>query len=100
MTISKASIKMLKRMSEKDRVLANAVLNEEIHDKVSITADSFVCASMLVLVEQFDFGKVRIERFLKALQEQIDNGADFYEDAVAEGLANKLKSKGFDYERK
>ena len=100
MKISKASIAMLKRMSDKDRILANAVLKEEVHDKISITADSFVCASMLVLMEEFGFGKTRIERFIKALQEQIDTSAEFYDDAITEGLIAKLANKGICYDRR
>lgn len=100
MKISKASIAMLKRMNDKDRIIANAVLKEEVHDKIAITADSFVCASLLVLIEEFGFGQTRIERFVKALQGQIDTSAEFYDDAIAQGLMNKLAAKGFEYEKK
>ena len=68
------------------------------------TIDIMVCASMLVLIEEFGFGvriseNSRLLRFKDALQKKIDKAADFYDDAMLEGLRAKLEDRGITYVR-
>ena len=83
------------------RLQAQKAIEYEVSDAIRITADSFVAASILALVEEFGFGtterSTRVQRFVKRLQSIIDVNADFYEDAVAIGLRNKLKGYGIEY---
>ena len=74
-----------------------------MHEAIRITADSFVMASLIALIEEFDFGTnekaTKIHRFIKKLQQVIDVSADFYDDAIANGLENKLNNYGVKYKR-
>lgn len=103
--ISDASVAQLRRFPYKERLIAQQVLRKEVLDKVDITADSIVCASLIVLIEEFGFGtktsdKSRILRYIKSLQELLDLSADYYDEAMAEGLRLRLHRLGVDYERK
>ena len=100
--ISKATMQTIKRFPELYKRQAMQVIDKEVGDNVRITADCFVMASILVLVEEFGFGTsganaTKVKRFTEKLQEVIDTSADFYEDAVAEGLRNKLSNHGICY---
>ena len=99
--VSKATLATIKRFPELYKRQAMQVIDAEVRDAISITADSFVMASMIVLIEQFGFGtkedSTRLPRFVKALQDTIDVNATQYDDAVAEGLRNKLHNLGVNY---
>ena len=80
------------------KIQAQQAICYEVREAVRITCDSLVYASMIALVEEFGFGtneqSTRLLRFRNALQEIIDTNADFYSDAVAEGLKNRLLALG------
>jgi hypothetical protein len=99
--VSKATLATVKRFPELYKRQAMQVIDTEVRNAISIAVDSAVMAAMIVLIEQFSFGtkedSTRLPRFVKALQDTIDTGADFYEDAVAEGLRNKLHNLGVEY---
>ena len=78
--------------------------HEDAVKLVDRAIDTMVCAAMLVLIEEFGFGvhsgeNSRLLRFKKALQAKTDKAADFYDDAVLEGLRAKLEDRGVDYVR-
>ena len=92
--VSKATMATIKRFPELYKRQAMQVIDSEVRSAISITADAFVMASMLVLIEEFGFGtkadSTRLPRFVKALQDTIDVNAEYYDEAVAEGLRQKL----------
>jgi hypothetical protein len=93
--------KTINRFPALYKIQAQKAIEYEVSDAIRITADSFVAASILALVEEFGFGtsekSTKIHRFVKRLQSIIDVNADFYDDAVAIGLRNKLRGYGVDY---
>lgn len=100
--VSKATLATIKRFPELYKRQAMQVIDAEVRRAINITADAFVMASMLVLIEQFGFGtkedSTRLPRFVKALQDTIDTNADFYDDSIAEGLRNRLSNLGVTYD--
>lgn len=99
--VSKATLKTINRFPELYKRQALQVIDHEQHEAIRMTADSFVMASLLALVEEFGFGttesSTRLNRFVAKLQEIIDTSAEYYDDAVVEGLHNKLHALGIDY---
>lgn len=99
--VSKATLQTIKRFPELYKRQALQVIDREQSEAIRITADSFVMASILVLIEEFGFGTsdnaTRVQRFVSKLQEVIDTNAEYYDDAVAEGLHNKLSNYGIDF---
>lgn len=99
--VSKATLKTINRFPELYKRQALQVIDHEQSEAIRMTADSFVMASMIALVEEFDFGttpnSTRIGRFIAKLQEVIDTNAEYYDNAVVEGLHNKLQRLGIDY---
>lgn len=99
--VSKATMKTINRFPALYRMQALQVIDNERSDIIRRTADSFVMASILALVEEFGFGttkdSTRVNRFVAKLQEIIDTNAVYYDDAVVEGLHNKLHNLGIDY---
>lgn len=97
------TLKTVNRFPALYKMQAQKAIQYEVHDSIRTTADAFVMASMIALIEEFDFGTneraTKIHRFVKKLQEVIDVSADFYDDAVAEGLQNKLHNYGINYNR-
>lgn len=95
--VSKATLATVKRFPELYKRQAMQAIDAEVRDKATIAIDTMVMASLLVLVEQ---GRgMEIPAFVAALQEIVDTSADFYEDAVAEGLRNRLHNLGIEYKR-
>lgn len=101
---SKATMQTVNRFPELYKRQALQVVERERSAGIRSTANAFVMASMIVLVEEFNFGttakSTKILRFVDALQKVIDTSADFYEDAVVEGLHNRLHDLGIDYNLK
>ena len=99
--VSKATLQTIKRFPELYKRQALQVIDHEQSEAIRMTADSFVMASMIALVEEFGFGttpnSTRIGRFIAKLQKVIDTNAEFYDNAVVEGLHNKLHALGVDY---
>lgn len=99
--IKEVTAKTINRFPMLYKMQAKKAIEYEVSDAIRITADSFVMASMLALVEEFGFGtnerSTRILRFVKRLQNIIDTSADYYDDAVAIGLRNKLHGLGIEY---
>lgn len=108
--VSKATMATIRRFPELYKRQALQVIENERRDAaererdaINITADSFVMAAMLVLIKRFKFGtrkgSTRVYQFIEDLQKIIDFSADYYTDAMAEGLRNKLHEYGIDYRR-
>lgn len=99
--VSKATIKVINRFPELYKRQALQAIDVETSRFIRSTADAFLMASMLVLIEEFDFGttatSTKLTRFVQAMQSKIDTSADFYEIAVIEGLRNQLLSYGVEY---
>ena len=99
--VSKATLKTINRFPELYKRQALQVIDHEQSEAIRMTADSFVMASMIALVEEFEFGttenSTRLHRFIAKLQEVIDTNAEYYDNAVVEGLHNKLHALGVDY---
>ena len=102
--VSKATMDCVRRFPQLYKMQALQVIDKEVRSAINITADAFVMASMLVLVREFGFGtkedSTRLPRFVKALQDTIDMNADYYDDAVAEGIEHQLRAVGVNYGRK
>ena len=101
--IKEVTAKTINRFPMLYKMQAQKAIEYEVADAIRITADSFVMASVLALVEEFGFGTTenatRIPRFITRLQSIIDVNAEHYDDAVAEGLRNKLHDLGIEYGR-
>lgn len=99
--VTKATLKTVNRFPELYKRQALQVIDYEKKDAIRMTADSFVMASILALVEEFDFGtaqnSTRVGKFIAKLQEIIDTSAEYYDNAVVEGLHNKLRMLGIEY---
>jgi hypothetical protein len=101
--MKESTAKTINRFPVLYKMQAQKVIEYEVADAIRITADSFVMASILALVEEFGFGTTgnatRICRYIAKLQSIIDTNAEHYDDAVAEGLRNKLHNLGIEYNR-
>lgn len=99
--IKSVTAKTINRFPMLYKIQAKQAIEYEVKDAIRITADAFVMASILALVEEFGFGtteqSTRIPRFIERLQSIIDTNADHYDDAVAIGLRNKLHGLGIEY---
>jgi hypothetical protein len=84
------------------KLQAQKAIDYAIRDAIRTTADAFVMGSILAVIETFGCGTgknaTKIHEYVAALQEIIDTNADFYDDAVAEGLKNKLHNYGIEYD--
>lgn len=102
--IKPTTMKTINRFPELYKRQAMQVIQQEKSDGIRTTADCFVMASLLAVIEEFDFGttknSTKIHRFIAKLQEIIDVNSDFYDEAVAEGLHNKLHALGIEYNLK
>ena len=96
--VSKATLQTIKRFPELYKRQALQVIDREQSEAIRITADSFVMASILVLLDDFDFDEEQIRLYVSCLQKTIDTSADYYDDAVAEGLHNRLHNHGIEYD--
>jgi hypothetical protein len=97
--VSKATIKVVNRFPELYKRQALQAIDGEVTDAIRITADSFVMASAISIIELglCDPDTEDIHKYISKLQEVIDTSADYYDDAVAEGLRNRLHNYGIDY---
>ena len=99
--VSKATLQTIKRFPELYKRQALQVIDREQSEAIRITADTFVMAAIIALVEEFGFGttenSTRVNRFVAKLQEIVDTNAEYYTEAVAEGLRNKLHNLGIEY---
>lgn len=97
------TLKTVNRFPAIYKIQAQQAIRYEVHEAIKTTADSFVMASLIALIEEFDFGTneraTKIHRFIKRLQKVIDVSADFYDEAIANGLENKLNGYGVKYKR-
>lgn len=97
MKVSKATWDVIRRFPSKEKLLAFQVLGQEVKDKAGIAIDSVMMATCLYLIEA---GRAdEIEAYMKWMQEKLDHDADWYEDAVAEGLQGQLHNLGYEYRR-
>lgn len=83
----KATIATIMRFPELYRRQAMQV----IRDTTSTAVDTMVMAGILYFAE--NGREEEIPGFIAYVQKTVDAGADFYEDAVAEGLRNRLHNQ-------
>lgn len=99
--VSKATMKTVSRFPELYKRQAIQVIEQEKSKAIRSTANAFLMATMIVLVEEFGFGttanSTKLLRFRDALQNLIDASSDYYSDAVVEGLHNRLHNLGIEY---
>ena len=99
--VSKATMDCVRRFPQLYKMQAFQVIDKEVRDAISITADAFVMAAMIALVEDFGFGtkagSTRLYKFVEKMQTIIDFGAEQYDTAVSEGLRNRLQNLGVEY---
>ena len=106
--ISESTIKALKRMPELYKRQAMFLLNKELElaeQKIrlasEITADCVTMAAMLAQIEHCDCnieeGSTELQDFVSAVQEQLDDSADLFEECVREGLHRRLENYGVFY---
>lgn len=99
--VSTATLEQINRFQELYKRQVLQAIRHEVEDTIRVTADSFVMASILAIIEEFGCGTngraTKIKRYLARLQEIIDTNADYYDTAVAEGLHNKLTALGINY---
>ena len=97
----KASMDCVKRFPALYKMQALQVIDREVRDAISITADTFVMAALLVYIEKTGIepteDDAKVKEFVAALQDTVDLNAEYYDDAVAEGLRNQLHNIGVDY---
>ena len=100
--MNKVTLKTIGRFPELYKRQTLQLLQYEKSDATRTTAHTFVMASVLALIEGFDFGTAknatRIPSFIARLQEIVDINAEYYGDAVAFGLKNKLHAYGIEYD--
>lgn len=68
---------------------------------ISKTLECVVGAAMLVLIDEFGFGTrpradARLPRFVEGLRREINASSLRYDDAILEGIRNKLHNRGVD----
>ena len=101
---SPATMKQLKHFPELYKRQATQIIRDVGHDVVNTTVDAMICASLIALIEEFQFGNTRnstkLKRFVKRVNELIDINSLYYGDAVAYGLQNKLHNLGVEYDMK
>jgi hypothetical protein len=99
--VSKATLNTINRFPELYKRQALQVIQAEKSDAIRITADSFVMASMLAVIDVFHCGtasnSTKLKEYVSALQSIIDTNALFFEDSVAIGLRNRLHEMGVEY---
>lgn len=97
----KATLAAINRFPMLQRMQALQVLDREIRRAVRITADTVQMANMIVQIDYEKYGtrkgSTRLERHVRRVSEIVDLAADFYDDAMAEGLRNQLHERGVEY---
>jgi hypothetical protein len=88
---------VIRRFPSKEKMLALQVLGHEVKDKAGIAIDSVMMATCLYLVETNRADE--IDAYMKWMQEKLDHDAEWYEDAIAEGLQGQLHELGIEYRR-
>jgi hypothetical protein len=80
---------------------ALAMLDMVRQDSVSMTFDGMMCASMLVLIQEFGFGTrkdaTRLKKYAEEMQRYIDDNCKLYDEVFIEGMKRQLKAHGIDY---
>lgn len=99
--VSKATLKTINRFPELYKRQALQVIQTEKSDAIRITADSFVMGSMLAVIEVFKCGtsanSTKLKEYVAELQDTIDTNAEFFDEAIAIGLRNRLHDLGVEY---
>ncbi len=99
--LKKVTLKTINRFPELYKRQALAAIDYEVRDAIRTTADAFVMASILAQIEEFGIGTApngtKLKRYVARLQKIIDTNSDYYGDAVAIGLKNKLHNLGIEY---
>ena len=97
----KATMAAINRFPMLYRMQAYQAIEREVRRAVRIAADSVQMANMIVLIDDHGYGtkegSTRLERHVKRVSEIVDLAADFYDDAMAEGLRNQLHERGVEY---
>ena len=99
----KAAWDIIKRLPYREQIQASKALCIQSGRDVATAVDVIMMASMLYHIEHDGYGtregSVRLKRYVAGVQSIVDTNCDYYDDAVAEGLRNRLHNLGIDYGR-
>ena len=95
--VSKATLATIRRFPELYKRQSMQVLQSEVRDKSGIAIDTMLMATLLYFAE--NDREEEIPGFIDFVQKTVDTSAEYYEDAVAEGLRNRLHNLGIEYKR-
>lgn len=80
---------------------AFAMLDQATHEAVRKTFDGVICASMLVLIQEFGFGtkenSTRLKRYMEKMQGYVDYNCELYDEDFVAGMIRQLKEHGVEY---
>lgn len=101
--IKQVTEKTINRFPMLYKMQAKQAIDYEVRGAIRMTADVMVMASILAVIEEFGCGTsanaTKIHKYIARLQSIVDTGAEFYDDAVAIGLKNRLHGLGIEYRR-
>lgn len=101
MKYNPAIMKAIRRFPPLYKKQAIVMLDMVRHDAVRRTFDGVICAAMLVLIQEFDFGtranSTRLKKFVDAMQKYVDYNCTFYDEDFVEGMIAQLKAHNVDY---
>lgn len=96
--------KTINRFPALYKLQAQQAIRYEVREAISTTVDTIVMGSILSLIEEFGFGTNKqatlIPRFLERLQSIVDTSSEYYDEAVAIGLRNRLHGYGIEYKQR
>lgn len=99
--IKQVTEKTINRFPMLYKMQAKQAIQYEVHGAIRMTTDVMVMASILAAIEEFGCGtaahSTKIHKFINRLQSIVDTSAEFYDDAVAIGLRNRLHGLGIEY---
>jgi hypothetical protein len=95
------TLKTVNRFPAIYKIQAQQAIRYEVRGAIRMTADVMAMASILAAIEEFGCGtaanSTKIHKYISRLQSIVDTGADYYDDAVAIGLKNRLSALGIEY---
>lgn len=92
----------MQRASAVDKMNIKRLVSNLTTEYGKMMFDFAAMVAIITMVEDFGFGTgetaTRIPRFVKAMQERLDDYSDRMEECAPQHAWNKLKEKGIDYQ--
>lgn len=102
MKYSKPIMNAVNRFPMLYKLQALKMLDEATSEAIQKTFDGMMCASMLVLIQEFGFGTrkdaTRLKKYAEEMQRYIDDNCKLYDDVFIEGMRKQLEAHGVSYE--